>query len=255
RAAAPSLRAAARIPWLIRAFVIPRLLGVQLNHKVLVDVRKDLVPFRQSLQYSLHLFAVDLDPLRKADLARDLERGLHPGLRLRAVPHGDLVAGLDLVRRNVDDLIVHGNPAMRDELPRLGAGRREAHPVDDVVQTRLEHPQQVLARRAFDLRGLLVVVAELALEHAVHAAQLLLLAQLDAVVGQPPAALPRTARRHLELALALERFDTALQKQVRALSTGQLARRSSVSRHIATLDVASEAGSRCAVSALRPRSE
>src|SRR5690606_6584601 len=214
---APSLRAASKTPWLIPAFDCPRLLGVQLDDQILVDIRENLVALRQSLQYSLHLLSVDLDPLGEADLARDLERGLHASLLLRAVAHGDRVSGLDLVRRNVDDLLVDGDAAMRDELARLGARRCEAHPVDDVVEPGLEHPQQVLAGRAFDLRGLRVIVAELPLEHAVHAAELLLLAQLHAVVREPSATLTRAARRHLELALALERLDPALQEQISAL--------------------------------------
>src|SRR2546429_5061057 len=51
-------------------------------------------------------------------------------------------------------------------------------------------------------------VTELPLEHSVHAPQLLLLAQLQAVVGQARAALTlEAARRHGELALVLERSE------------------------------------------------
>src|SRR5690606_10023837 len=153
---------------------------------------------------------VDLDPLGEPDLARDLERGLHAGLLLGAITDGDLIAGFHLVRRNVDDLVVDRDGAVRDELPRLGTRRREAHSVHDVVEPRLEHPQQILAGRAFDLRSLLVIVAELPLEHAVHAPKLLLLAQLHAIVRKSPATLTCPSRRHLELALALERLDPAL---------------------------------------------
>ncbi len=65
----------------------------------------------------------------------------------------------------------------------------EAHAVDDVVQPRLRAAAAGSRRSSPCGRAaLLVVVAELALEHAVHAAQLLLLAQLQAVVGQPRAA-------------------------------------------------------------------
>src|SRR5690606_5309413 len=105
--------------------------------------------------------AVDLDPLRESDLARDLERGLDAGLRLRALTYRNLVAGFDLVRRNIHDLLVDGDSAVRNQLTRLGASRRETHPINDVVEPRLEHPQKVLAGRAFDLRSLLVIVAEL----------------------------------------------------------------------------------------------
>ena len=53
--------------------------------------------------------------------------------------------------------------------------------VDDVVEPPLEHHQQVLAGDALAAVGLLEVEAELALEHAVDALDLLLLAQLQAV--------------------------------------------------------------------------
>src|SRR5262249_45462418 len=133
-----------------------------------------------------------------------------------------------------------------------GARRGEAHAVDDVVEAALEEPQQVLTRRAGLARGLLVVVAELALEHAVHAAQLLLLAQLQAVVGQALAALALdAARRHRQLALVLERLDARLQEQIRALAAGELARGTGITRHKSPLTPCASwaGGSRCAGSA------
>src|SRR6187551_2779405 len=120
---------------------------------------------------------------------------------------------------------------MADELPCLGTRRRETHAVNDVVEPRFEHPEQVLSGRAFDLRRLLVIAAELPLEHAVHAAQLLLLAQLHAIVREPRTPLTGAAGRHFELALLLERLQAALQEQVRAFATGKLAGGSSVSSH------------------------
>src|SRR5256884_8348032 len=77
------------------------------------------------------------------------------------------------------------------------------------------------------------VVAELPLEHPVHAAQFLLLAQLQAVVGQARAALALDApRRHAELALVFKRLDAALQEQIRALAAGGPACGTNVTRHI-----------------------
>src|SRR5690606_24539649 len=67
----------------------------------------------------------------------------------------------------------------------------------------------------------------------IHAAQLLLFAQLRAVLRETRAALTLdAARRHLELALALERLDAALQEQVRALAAGELALRTGVLGHL-----------------------
>ena len=69
-----------------------------------------------------------------------------------------------------------------------GPGRREAHPVDDVVEAQLERAEQVLAGHAGPVLGVDEVVAELALEDAVGAADLLLLAQLQAVLADLAAA-------------------------------------------------------------------
>src|SRR5690606_38814601 len=121
---------------------------------------------------------------------------------------------------------VDGDALVAHQLARLVTSRSEAHPIDDVVEPAFQHLQQVRAGRARTARGLDVVVAELALQHAVHAAQLQLFAQLRAVVGQAAAAFAFDAtRRHFQLALGLERYHAALQQQVRAFATRQLALR------------------------------
>src|SRR6202035_569263 len=80
--------------------------------------------------------------------------------------------------------------------------------------------------------GLLIVVAELALEDTVHAAQLLLLAQLQSVLREALLSLALdAARRHLELALRLERLHAALQEQVGSLAARQLALRTGIFCH------------------------
>src|SRR6185503_12412893 len=208
------------------------LLRVELDDQILVDVRENLVALGQVLERSLHVLVVDLDPLGEPDLGGNRQRRLDAQLLLGAVTNGDLVAGLELIRRDVHDLLVHLDTAMADELARFRARGREAHAVHDVVEPSLEHAEQNLARGAFDLRSLLVIVAELPLEHAVHAAQLLLLAQLHAVVGQPLAPLRRAAGGYFELALLLEGLQTALQEQVRAFAARKLTRWASVSRHV-----------------------
>src|SRR5688572_24596019 len=207
------------------------LLRVELDDQILVDVRENLVALGQVLERPLHILVVDLDPLGEPDLAGYRQRRLDTQLFFGAIANGDLVACLQLIRRDVDDLLVDLDAAMTHELARLGARRREAHAVHDVVQPRFEHAQQVLAGRAFDLRRLLVIVAELPLEHAVHAAQLLLLAKLHAVVRQARTSLTGAAGGYFELALALERLQPALQEQVGAFATRKLAGWASVSRH------------------------
>src|SRR4029077_3359715 len=55
------------------------------------------------------------------------------------------------------------------------------HAVDHVVQTPLEHDDQIRARGPFGVESGLEIVAELAFEQSVGALHLLLLAQLNAV--------------------------------------------------------------------------
>src|SRR5437773_637534 len=89
------------------------------------------------------------------------------------------------------------------------------------------------ARRRLEQATELLVVHLDPLGHPVHAAQFLLLAQLQAVVGQARAALTLDApRRHAELALVFQRLDAALQEQIRALAAGELACGTNVTRHI-----------------------
>ena len=71
----------------------------------------------------------------------------------------------------------------RHELARLGAGTGQAAAPHGVVQAPLQHDDQVFARGALGALGLMEIGAELALEQAVGALDLLLFAQLQAVAG------------------------------------------------------------------------
>ena len=112
---------------------------------------------------------------------------------------------------------------MAHQLTCFGARRREAHTINDVIETALQKTQQVFTRRALELRCTLVIVAELSLQHAVHATQFLLLAKLQTVVRQARTTLRRATRRYFEFALRLERPYATLQKQIRAFAAGQFA--------------------------------
>src|SRR5205085_493663 len=96
---------------------------------------------------------------------------------------------------------------------------REAEPVDDVVEAGLQHLQEVLAGDSRALGGLLVVVPELLLEQAVVPARLLLLAQLQQVLGllDPPASvLARWVTAALDRALVGEAL-LRLEEELHAL--------------------------------------
>ena len=130
---------------------------------------------------------------------------------------------------------------MADELPCLGASRAESHAVDDVVQTRLEQLQQVRAGRALVLRGHREIAAELPLEDAVGPTQLLLLAQLIAVVRLAHAGFHAVLTwLGVELALGVERSTRAFQEEIGPFPSRQLAFWSGVSSHLYPLSDKSE---------------
>src|SRR5579864_7973438 len=209
-----------------------RLLRIQLDDQVLVDVRQHVIAPRGRLEHPAELLGAHVHPVRQPHLGGHVHGALDAQLLARLLAHLDAVAGLHLVGGDGHRLLVHGDRLVAHQLARLGARGGEAHAVHDVVQAALEQPQQVLARGAGLARRFLVVVAELPLQHPVHAAQLLLLAQLRTVIGQALTALALdAARRHGELALVLERLDATLEEQIGALAAGELAGGTGITRH------------------------
>ena len=78
--------------------------------------------------------------------------------------------------------------AVANHLASLSPALAEAEPMDDVVQPAFEDHHQRVAGVALALYGFMVVLAELAFEHAIIVLDLLLLAQVNAVVGELAAA-------------------------------------------------------------------
>ena len=159
----------------------------------------------------------------------------------------DDVAVAHLIAGDVDPAAVDGPMAVADELARLAPRRREAESHEHVVEAALEQRQQVLAGDPRLARGLVVVQAELLLEHAVVAAGLLLLAQLDAVLRLALAAAAVVARR---VAAALDaalvgQAALALEEQLLALAAALLALGSGIACHRLRPAAACEGGSRC----------
>src|SRR3569623_2109885 len=145
------------------------LLRVQLNDQVFVDFGRQVATLGHSFEHALHLLDIDIQPLGEAALLGQLEGGLHTQLLSGPFGDGDDIAGFDLITRNVHLLAVHKDAVVADQLARTG--------------------------RALAAVGRGVVTAELILQHAVDAAQLLLLTQLNGVVGQTTAALALLAGR------------------------------------------------------------
>ena len=162
-----------------------------------------------------------------------IEGVAHRLLRGRAGPERDDVVRANLVARDVHAAAVDLEVAVADELAGLRARGGEAEPVDDVVEPRLEHPQQLLARHAGALGRLLVVGAELGLEETVVPARLLLLAQLQQVLGLLDAAAAVLAGRvaaALDGAL-LRQAALALEEELHPLTAADAALRSQISGH------------------------
>jgi len=205
---------------------------VEFDDQRFVDVGSEFVAVRGLLEDAFGLVGIHFDPGGHAHLGGQLQGLDHAGLLLGLLANGDHVAGLDQVRRDVDRLAVHRDGLVRHQLARFGAGGAEAHAVDHVVQARLEQEQQVGAGVATAAIGLFEVAAELLLEHAVHALDLLLLAQLQAEVG---GALARGAAvlagLGVELGLVLDRAAGALQEQVGAFTAGEFGLGAEVTCH------------------------
>src|SRR5215210_3189338 len=209
--------------------------AVELDDQLLLDRELDVLARWQAQHPAAHVLGIKLEPLRDATAPRGLDaRPDHRVLTAALLDHDGLV-GLDLVRGDADLAAVHQHVAVADELPRLGPRSREAEAVDDVVEPPLQHHQEVLAGDALAAVGLLEIVAELALEHAIDALDLLLLAELQAVAQRPTAA-PRAvlARREvapLDRALLFEAAVT-LEKQLHPLPAAEPADGSRISGHL-----------------------
>src|SRR5271167_2792625 len=123
--------------------------------------------------------------------------------------------------------------AVTDELARLAARGREAQPHQHVVQPALEQREQVLAGDPRLPGRLFVVAVELALQHTVVAARLLLLAQLHAILAlfhAPPPVLARRVGATLHPAL-VGQASLALEEQLLSLPAALLALWACVSCH------------------------
>src|SRR4029079_3113670 len=90
------------------------------------------------------------------------------------------VPRLHLRGRDVGAASVQGDVAVQHELTRLPTRIGKAQTVDNVIQARLQHPQQILASDARHVLGRDEMLVELALENAVDVARLLFFLELDA---------------------------------------------------------------------------
>jgi len=121
-----------------------------------------------------------------------------------------------------------------DELPRFVARGGKAQAKDDVVETSLEQHQQILTRLPLHRGSLVERSTELPLEQSVHTLDLLLLAQLHAVVGEARPALsvdPGRIRPALDRTLLAEAA-VSLQEELGAFPPTKSTCGSQVSCHV-----------------------
>src|SRR5262249_8407843 len=128
--------------------------------------------------------ASEAEPFRHPAALHFLQRVGDRSVLPAALPHCHDITGLDGVRRDVDLSAVYDEMAVANELPCLRTRCRKTETVRNVVDP---PPEQLQQRRAGDAARplrLLEIAAELVLEHAVDALDLLLLPQLHAVASQ-----------------------------------------------------------------------
>src|SRR5207302_1123347 len=192
---------------------------VMLDDELGVDLCFDLITTRRREDFRGVRVGIDLEPART-------RLRLRPGGHLLEVVggaallgDGDGIAGLHRVARRLGLAAVHGDVAVSHELPRLRARLREPGAVHRVVEAPFEVDEKRLAGRAGDFGGPVERVLHLALEHAVHATRLLLLAKLEREVAHlPPALLVHAGRRRALLERALGEALLALEEELHALA-------------------------------------
>src|SRR5207247_2040450 len=215
--------------------ILHYLFRVQLHYQLLLHRQIDLLARRHRHDASGDRCRVEGEPAGDAAALHLFHRMFDRRVLLRPAEYRDHVAFLHRVRRDVHLLAVDEEVPVAHELPGLRTRRRQAEPVDDVVEPPLEKLQQRHARDAARPLGRLEVAAELILEHAVDALHLLLLAELQAVAGE--LRLPRLAvlaRREVALldGALLRVAAFPFQEQLHALAAAQPADGSNVTRHL-----------------------
>src|SRR3954453_11743980 len=208
------------------------LLRVELDDELLLHRRVDLRTLGVAQHLRRQSVVIRLKPRRYG--GRQFGRIANRLGRAGPSLDRDHIVGTHLVRGHVHAPAVDGPVAVQDELARLAPRSRKAQPHEHVVEPALQQAQQVLTRDARLPAGLLVVRAELPLEHAVVAARLLLLAQLQPVLGLLRAAasvLARRVRAPLDAALVREAA-LALEEELDALAAALLALGTSVACHL-----------------------
>ena len=114
-------------------------------------------------------------------MSRGIARGENGLIRLAGFAYGDDIAHSDEGGGDIALAAIDVDMAVTDDLAGLGAAGAESHAVDHAIEPALQVLHHVVAGDALLVRGLFEPAAELPLEYAVDAADLLLFAKLQAI--------------------------------------------------------------------------
>jgi hypothetical protein len=161
----------------------PILLGVKLDDELLLNRHGNILPYRQSLDGTTIGILLKLKPLGNTTTDDRLD-GIIDGSDLPALlTELDHVAGLYLDRGDIDLAAIKSEMGVPDKLSSLITGSCEAKSINHVIEPTLKQEQKVLTRNPFPALRLFEITTKLSFQQAVDATDLLLLAELDAVVG------------------------------------------------------------------------
>src|SRR3989338_8681088 len=124
------------------------------------------------------MVAIELKPARNRAIFRSFEIVIDRFFSLFLEFQNDLVVSLDLIRWNIDNMVINENKPVTDNLPSLLTGGRETKLIHDIVQTAFKHLEQNGTGNTLGTHGFAEIVVELSFEHAINSFDLLLLAHL-----------------------------------------------------------------------------
>src|SRR5689334_12085038 len=158
------------------------LFRIQFDDQLFVQLDLHQVfPLGEALDFAFEGFAIHVDPVGGRCVGGGVTRGQDRRVILAAFPDRNQVADFHQRRGDVALAAVDFNVTVAHDLAGLVAAGAETDAVDDAVQTALQVVHQIVAGDTLLQGGLFEAGAELALQHAVNAADFLLFAKLQAV--------------------------------------------------------------------------
>ena len=125
---------------------VDRLLGVELNDELFVEIHWNVFAGWVARDHSLQLRRCHLDPLGKPAFRGSIERLNDSSDFPALLDNLDNIPFSDQVGWYVDPSAVDGEVPVADELAGLVSRTSEAHSVDNVIETPLEQHEQIFTR-------------------------------------------------------------------------------------------------------------